>query len=245
MPLLDEMAVRRARLQDLVDTKFQGNKAACGRALGFADGAYVGQWLRKERPLTEKSVAEIEQKLRIPGWFSAQKVPADRPIPRPPEPDHGSESAPAYALDPVTGLETVLVSLMSGAGSMGPGNDLMHDEVVRGRMPLAMTWISKSIKPTHVDNLRFIHGYGDSMEPTICDGDVLLVDTGVREARIDGVYVLSANERLYIKRVRQRLDGVYEVSSDNSTVKTIDVLDGRATVDVRGRVVYIWNGRRV
>ena len=60
---------------------------------------------------------------------------------------------------------------------------------------------------------------------------------------VDGVYVLSAHDRLFIKRVRQRLDGQFEVSSDNATVKTVDVLNGEHEIKVHGRVVWAWNGR--
>ena len=56
---------------------------------------------------------------------------------------------------------------------------------------------------------------------------------------------MTANERLYIKRVRQRMDGSVEISSDNATVKTVDVLNGGQAIDVLGRVVWAWNGRKL
>lgn len=64
------------------------------------------------------------------------------------------------------------------------------------------------------------------------------------EVLIDGVYVLEAHSRLFIKRVRQRLDGRFEVSSDNEAIKTSDILDGSEQICIKGRVVYGWNGRR-
>lgn len=137
------------------------------------------------------------------------------------------------------------IPVMANSASMGPGTE-QHDDVVVGRLTLSPSWISKTLKPlTKPENLRFIHGYGDSMEPTFVDGDILLVDAGAREVKVDGIYVLEANDRLYIKRVRQRLDGSFEISSDNPTVKTVDVLDGTRPVAVLGRVVWLWNGRKV
>lgn len=137
------------------------------------------------------------------------------------------------------------VTLLSAAGSMGLGAD-QHDDVVVGRLTLSPTWISKSLKPLSApQNLRFIHGYGDSMQPTFNDGDILLVDSGVQAVDVDAVYVLEANNRIYIKRVRQRMDGSFEISSDNATVKTVDVLDGSRPVDVLGRVVWVWNGKKI
>lgn len=33
--------------------------------------------------------------------------------------------------------------------------------------------------------------------------------------------------------------------SDNATVKTVDVLNGGQSIDVLGRVVWCWNGRKL
>lgn len=144
------------------------------------------------------------------------------------------------------GFEQLSVPLLSAAASMGSGID-QHDDVVVGRLTLSPQWVTKTLRPlTKPENLRFIHGYGDSMEPTFNDGDVLLVDAGVPDVKVDGIYVLEANERLYIKRVRQRIDGSYEISSDNPNVKTVDVLtSGSTTVNVKGRVIWAWNGRKL
>lgn len=144
------------------------------------------------------------------------------------------------------GFEALSIPVLAQSGSMGAGEDQMHDEVVVGRLTVSPQWVSRTIKPlTKLENLRFIHGYGDSMDPTFADGDILLVDIGVNAPKIDGVYVMEANDRIYIKRVRQRIDGTFEISSDNPTVKTVDVLDGSRPVAVRGRVVWAWNGKKL
>jgi phage repressor protein C with HTH and peptisase S24 domain len=140
-----------------------------------------------------------------------------------------------------TGLS---VPLLANAGSMGLGEDQDEERVVR-HLTVSPEWVARIVRPTRAHNLRFIHGYGDSMEPTFNDGDILLVDLGVQDVKIEGVYVLQAHDRIYIKRVRQRIDGRYEISSDNPTVKTVDVLDGTQQVTVMGRVVWRWNGRKM
>lgn len=147
---------------------------------------------------------------------------------------------------PAPGMPAVRVPLLANAGSMGPGTEVQHDDVLVGHIALSEQWVQRRIQPTSQAALRFIHAYGDSMHPTFEDGDVLLVDTGVKDPHaIDGVYVMTANDRVYIKRVRQRMDGVVEISSDNPTVKTVDVLNGEHSVDVLGRVVWCWNGRKL
>lgn len=152
-----------------------------------------------------------------------------------------SEPSSAY----LPGFKDLSIPVLANSGSMGDGDDQLHEEVVIGRITVSPDWAMRTLKPTGLEALRFIHGYGDSMHPTFADGDVLLVDVGVQECKVDGVYVLEANDRLYIKRVRQRMDGSFEISSDNPTVKTVDVLDGSRPVGIRGRVLWVWNGKKI
>lgn len=154
--------------------------------------------------------------------------------------------APGLTPAPAPGAPAITVPLLANAGSMGPGTEIQHDDVLVGHIALSEQWVARRLQPSSHGALRFIHAYGDSMAPTFEDGDVLLVDTGMRDPRaIDGVYVMAANDRVYIKRVRQRMDGVVEISSDNATVKTVDVLNGDHRIDILGRVIWAWNGRKL
>ncbi len=140
---------------------------------------------------------------------------------------------------------SIRVPLMSAAASMGEGAEQALEDVVVGSLELSPQWVSQHLRSSKPDQLRFLSAYGDSMAPTFSSGDVLLVDTGARSTAIDGIYVISAQQRLFVKRVRQRMDGTIEISSDNPAVKTTDVLNGDHQVDVLGRVVWVWNGKKV
>lgn len=225
---MDLQEWRRQRLNALAD-KMLG-KAALGRALGYRDGAYVGQMISGLRPITEKTIAAAEALPGARGWFSA--------------PTAGRGYTVQEPTAHLPGFEALSIPLLANAASMGTGHD-QHDDVVVGRLTVSPQWVAKTLKPTRIENLRFIHGYGDSMEPTFSDGDILLVDTGIRACDVDGVYVLSANDRLFIKRVTERFDGVHEITSDNPRVKTVQELDGSRPVTVLGRVVWTWNGRKL
>lgn len=229
---MDEQAIQQWRAKRLAAmVEREGGKAPAGRKLGYRDGAFVGQMLRGDRPITEKTVLAAHALSGYAGWFD---VPAVATV------------TPALAPAPSPGEPTVMVPVLANAGSMGGGIDALHEDVMVGALTLSENWVTKYVRPTRRDALRFIHGFGDSMSPTFEDGDVLLVDTGVRDPQaIDGVYVLAANNRIYIKRVRCRMDGAMEVSSDNSTVKTVDVLNGDSALDVLGRVVWCWNGKKL
>jgi len=129
---------------------------------------------------------------------------------------------------------------------MGPGNDVLDADYVVGDLKLSSHWINQQIKPANIHELRFMHAHGESMAPSFSDGDVLLVDAGARDpSSLEGVYVLEVHGKTYIKRVRMRMDGSLEVSSDNANIKTVDVLNGDHEVRVVGRVVWAWNGKKL
>lgn len=140
--------------------------------------------------------------------------------------------------------KSVKVPMLAVTASMGRGEDQPGEDIVTGTIAVSSDWVAQQLRIDPA-RLRFINGYGDSMAPTFNSGDVLLVDTGTTSVVVDGIYVLATDSRLFIKRVRERLDGRYEISSDNPLVKTVDELDGGHEVDVLGRVVWVWNGKKV
>lgn len=143
-------------------------------------------------------------------------------------------------------LDAHSVPLINAYGSMGQGNEQPDHEVVIDSLRVSKHWVDTHLTQiSSIHNLAFIHAIGDSMSPTFNDGDILLVDTGTKTVNADKIYVLSAHGRLFIKRVRQRIDGAFEISSDNPTVKTTDILNGDHQVEVKGRVVWVWNGKRI
>ena len=151
-------------------------------------------------------------------------------------------TGPAAA--PVGDSDTIRIPLFSATGSMGNGNDLITEDVLMGEIPVSRHWLALNVPRSRPEALQLVHAYGDSMLGTLNSGDFAIVDTDCQVADIDGVYVLQANGQLFIKRVTRRMDGAHVITSDNPSVRTVDVLDGSQPVRICGRVVYGWNGRR-
>jgi len=63
--------------------------------------------------------------------------------------------------------------------------------------------------------LEAIHVDGESMEPTLQDGSIVFVDRTQTNINKDGVFIASTTAGLFIKRIRQRADGMVELISDN------------------------------
>ena len=76
---------------------------------------------------------------------------------------------------------------------------------------------------------------GDSMEPTLRDGDEILVDRAPRALR-DGVHVVRAGDSLLVKRLDLGRPGRIALISDNPAYPPIELAPGE--VEIVGRVVW-------
>jgi phage repressor protein C with HTH and peptisase S24 domain len=64
--------------------------------------------------------------------------------------------------------------------------------------------------------LEAIHVDGESMEPTLQDGSIVFVDRTQTNINKDGIFIAATTAGLFIKRIRQRADGMVELISDNN-----------------------------
>lgn len=100
------------------------------------------------------------------------------------------------------------------------------------------------ITPARAKDLSIIRVMGDSMLPTLSDGDDIMVDRAAARVRLhDGIYVLRRDDTLLVKRLTiNPMSGLLTISSDNSAYARWP--DCRPKdVEVIGRVV--WSGRRI
>mgnify|MGYP001766842629 CR=1 FL=1 len=83
---------------------------------------------------------------------------------------------------------------------------------------------------------------GDSMEPTIRSGDVLLVDVSWSAIRDNGIYVIVTKSYVAVKRIHAKVDGSLRIVSDNPAYPPEDVPEtSKNDITVAGRVM--WYGR--
>lgn len=88
------------------------------------------------------------------------------------------------------------------------------------------------------DKLFFAQGIGDSMEPTLHDSDLLLIDTAQRQlTSADRIWVLTYAGCGMIKRLRPVPNGGVEVWSDKKEVSPFAAYDGE--LEIIGRVVAV------
>lgn len=124
--------------------------------------------------------------------------------------------------------------------SMGAGS-VFHQYEQKGVVPFQRAWLRSMMRGAIAD-LFVARGEGDSMQPTILDGDIVLIDTAQKDIRQqDRIWAVSYGELGMIKRVRRTPRGSYLLLSDNPAVPPVDCADEE--MHVVGRV--IWIGRRI
>lgn len=120
---------------------------------------------------------------------------------------------------------------------------IAESETAHTRFGFDERWL-KRLTPAKSPSLSIIHVLGDSMEPTLSDGDEVMVDASDHGSRLrDGIYVLRADDALVVKRVTLKPGGrKITISSDNPAYPSWDDVD-RSGIQVVGRV--IWFGRAI
>lgn len=129
-----------------------------------------------------------------------------------------------------------LVPLYEAVASAGPGTVGNGDGVV-AQMAFRRQWLQRV--GLHPKNLAMIHARGDSMWPTISDGDVLLMDATLNTPD-GGIYVVRIGEELRAKRLQRLIDGSVRVSSDNK-IYADEVIDASDLwqLSVLGKVIWV------
>lgn len=127
--------------------------------------------------------------------------------------------------------------------SAGPGA-LEAEERRLGRIGFDSAWLRRlGLGGGGPDRLSVIQVDGDSMTPTLSDGDEILVDREDGAGRLrDGVYVLRIEDALVVKRLGVGPGGRLSARSDNEAYPGWPDLEP-GSIDVVGRVV--WVGRRL
>lgn len=196
--------------------------SAISRLLG-RNPAYIQQFIKRGTP---RRLAE-EDRLRLAAYF------------RVPEQQLGGRAVPAVSAGPVTGALFAVPRIEIGA-SAGPG---AIAEIEEQGPPIGFDpALLRSLGVRRQAGLSIIRVVGASMEPTLQDGDDILVDRNAGAVRPGAIYVLRLDGMLMVKRLVRVGREPLVIRSDNDAYPDIGDYDPSA-LDVIGRV--LWCGRRL
>lgn len=130
----------------------------------------------------------------------------------------------------------VYVPQLDVVASAGPGYENIHPYAIDS-LPFPRSWLTRLGVPEKY--ARFIDCRGTSMEPTILDGEIVLVDTRFQQTRGDGIYVLIDGSNVRIKRIATGWEGKVVLLSDNERfeAETLAAPDAEA-LRIAGKVVW-------
>jgi phage repressor protein C with HTH and peptisase S24 domain len=193
------------------------------------------------------------------GWASQSRIGNYETGTREPKIDDINKIAKALSIKPeqlllsysaITSGETrtpnsddyALIRQYSATGECGGGFLNDHVELSDG-LAFKRDWLARI--GAKAENLAVIYASGDSMEPYIFDGDVVLFDISDIEPRHGQVYIVRRpDESVSIKRLVQQLTGDWIIKSDNP-----DRADEKISADTIHEIPFIgrviWRGGNI
>ena len=87
----------------------------------------------------------------------------------------------------------------------------------------------------NVKKIEAINVMGDSMEPTLSDGNVVFIDRDQTSVSRGGIFVVSTPGGLFIKRLQLKSNGMIDLISDNSAYGPESVIS--SSVEIVGKVI--------
>ncbi len=118
--------------------------------------------------------------------------------------------------------------------SAGPGV-LVQEETVQEVVAFDSQWLRAKLN-SNVSRLSLVTVKGDSMSPTLEDGDMIFVDHSSTDFR-DGIYVFQMEGDLLVKRLQKLPGSLLSVISDNPKFSpfTLDLNDVSMDFNIIGR----------
>ena len=205
----------REILLDLADKR--GVSLAALSAMIGRNAAYLQQFIRKNSP---RRLAEADRRM-LARFFGVDEslLGASQ--------DNSYDSAQIASKS-----DWCDVPRLALGASAGPGA-LSTDELPVGTFRFSARWLrGQGLDPGHLSAIAVA---GDSMEPSLRDGDEILVDRRPRGWR-DGVHVVRCHDALLVKRIDLSAPGRVVLRSDNPAYPPLSLAP--AEVSLVGRVVW-------
>ena len=212
----------RANLEKLI--RENGHDfSAISKMLG-KNPAYIQQYIRRGSP---KKLDEDDRR-RLAEFYGVEERLLGAPV------VSGDAGPRRKNFDGLLRIRRLQVGASAGPGSLA-------DDEYAEAMGFAPKWLRRF--GTDPANLSLIVVDGDSMDPTLGDGDDIMVDHSAASRPLrDGIYVLRMDDVLLVKRIAMAPSGKLSVRSDNPQYPDWEDVSAES-VNIIGRVV--WTGRRL
>ena len=188
----------------------------------------VGQWFNGSTGLGAKPLSAFDKKTRFSiNWLT----------------EGTGDKYKTHVLPAITESESedrIRFPRLNAEATCGAGTINDHYIEVVDYVTVAAAWAREKLGG-NLNKIQVITARGDSMEPTIENGDVMFVDTAVEAFEGDGLYLLWYIDGLKAKRLQSTVGGGLMIISDNSSYRTETVRgEDLNAVHIIGRIRGAW-----
>lgn len=167
--------------------------------------------------------------------YAVNPESSDRPIITP------ADLTPIVLYDDISDLDPekyVFLPVYDVKLAAGNGH-INYSEAMKKKLPFIREWADK--KCLSDGNAVIVYAVGESMEPNINDGDIMVVNTDLTQIESGRVYAIRAGNEVLVKRVERLINGGLLLKSDNNmhsdqTLSRQELIEGIA--QIIGRVVW-------
>jgi phage repressor protein C with HTH and peptisase S24 domain len=117
---------------------------------------------------------------------------------------------------------------------------VVDEEKVLDSLAFSSLWLKRKLGIA-AENLYLINVEGESMEPTLRQGNVILVNHADNTVTRDGIYALKIGDSVLVKRLQRLPNSIVKVTSDNPVYQPfdIDLSDNSSSeISIIGRAVW-------
>ncbi|WP_288319693.1 S24 family peptidase [uncultured Haemophilus sp.] len=183
-----------------------------GQSIPKKDRSFISQ-LRKGATFGERAARRIEQDYGMPSFY----LDSD------PELEALIVSSISTTPSDAHRFKIELLDVQAKAGVGGIINN-EYPEVIQA-IYFSLDGLLEIVGRKTDDGLFMINIPTDSMSPTIDKGDVVFVDTNVRNYYGEGIYIFAIDNEVYIKRLQKIPGGTYRALSDNKNYDPFDITE--------------------
>lgn len=137
----------------------------------------------------------------------------------------------------ITNIPLYDASLAAGAGSFNENATIIH------QIPFRKEFLRQITNRSSTKNLAILTANGDSMEPTISNDDIVLIDERSKDIT-DGIFCFLQDGLARVKRLRKLAAGAIEIISDNRALYSSETITPSEAepFHIIGRVCWVGTG---
>lgn len=220
----------RSKIEELIRKQDGMDYASVSTALG-KNTAYIQRYIKKRSP---RVLSDTQRKI-VAGLLGVdetelmtdeQKVQAQR-------------IAVFGSVKQTSGL--VSIDVLDARACCGNGVENIGENII-GIWQIPKTEF-QTITFANPESVKMLRVFGDSMEPTLKDGDWVLVDTSRNAVDSDGMFLIRMTSGLAVKRIQNTIGSDIVIKSDNP--KYDNITASASDVYVVGKVIYTLTAEKV